>query len=71
MKRAAKASANKNPVEMGETVPPFYIPPRYKLLLKMIETSRNTTRIVRKPIPQKKKEAFAAEAKEISMYLQA
>ena len=69
--RQIKSDANKNPVEMGETIPPFFIPPRYKLMLKMNEVARNNSRINRKPIPKKKQVAFATEAKDIAQYIQA
>ena len=34
--RARKADVNKSPHDMGEELPPFMIPPRYKLIFKYL-----------------------------------
>ena len=57
--RANKANENKSPVDMGEELPPFMIPPRYKLMFKMMQNDRNNTRLHRKEIPLADKEKFA------------
>ena len=46
--RANKANAGKTPNDLGEELPPFMIPPRYKLIFKYMQTHRNATRIQRK-----------------------
>ena len=51
LKREMKSDENKTPLEMGETIPPFYIAPRYKLMFKMIQDNKNSRRLQRKPIP--------------------
>ena len=52
-------------------IPPFFLPARYKLLFKVIEDSKNSTRIGRKPMPDDLKKKFAAHAKEYAEYKQA
>ena len=34
--RANKANEGKSPADMGEELPPFMIPPRYKLIFKFL-----------------------------------
>ena len=57
--RAAKANENKTPADLGEELPPFMIPARYKLLFKFLQQHKNSTRLHRKPIPFDAKQAFA------------
>ena len=59
-----------NTKEEGE-IPPFFLPARYKLLFQIIENSKNSTRIGRKPMPVELKKEFAAHAKEYSEWKQA
>ena len=40
------------PRDIGEEVPPFFLPARYKLLLKCYQDHRNAHRYARKPIPK-------------------
>ena len=56
---------------MGEELPPFMIPPRYKLMFKIMQNDRNNTRLHRKEIPLADKERFAQQAKDWAMYVQA
>ena len=43
--RNAKANAGKTPNELGEELPPFMIPPRYKLIFKYMQAHRNASRL--------------------------
>ena len=54
---------------MGEEVPPFMIPARYKLIFKYLQEHKNAHRLARKPVPLEKKKEFAASAKEYAMYV--
>ena len=58
----------KSPKETGEELPPFFLPPRYKLLYKLYTEGKNSHRVGRKPIPLDAKRAFAAHAKEYQAY---
>ena len=69
--RAKRAEANKTPKDNGEELPPFMIPPRYKLILKFLQSHRNSTRLHRKPIPSEVKSDFAEKAKHYGMYVHA
>ena len=59
------------PKDTGEELPPFFLPPRYKLLFKIMADNKNCTRIGRKPIPDHIKKEFAQHAKEYQEYKQA
>ena len=43
--RANKAEAGKTPIELGEEIPPFLIPPRYKLIFKYLQAHKNARRL--------------------------
>ena len=43
--RARKADENKSPHDLGEELPPFLIPPRYKLMFKYMQTHKNNRRL--------------------------
>ena len=43
--RARKADENKSPHDMGEELPPFLIPPRYKLIFKYMQAHKNARRL--------------------------
>ena len=43
--RANKALEGKTPGELGEEIPPFMIPPRYKLIFKYLEAHKNARRL--------------------------
>lgn len=45
--------------DVQEDIPAFFLPSRYKLLFKMIEDHKNTSRIARKPIPLELKKEIA------------
>lgn len=49
----------KSPKETGEELPPFFLQPRYKLLYKVLQDQKNSTRIARKPMPEALKLEFA------------
>ena len=71
-KRKAEIRAKMQNIKPDEgDIPPFFLPARYKLLFKVIENSKNSTRIGRKPMPDELKKSFAAQAKEYSEYKQA
>mmetsp|Transcript_11818 Transcript_11818/g.19974 ORF Transcript_11818/g.19974 Transcript_11818/m.19974 type:complete len:99 (+) Transcript_11818:200-496(+) len=61
--------AGKSPFEMGEEVPPVFMPQRAKLMLKFAQTVRNSTRLHRKKVPLDKIRAFGAEAREFAQYV--
>ena len=69
--RARKAEADKAPHERGEEISPFFLPARYKLILKFMQEHKNSRRLQRKPMPQEKKDWFAEKSKARSMYVQA
>ena len=43
--RAKKTDEGKSPNDMGEELPPFMIPPRYKLIFKYLQANKNATRL--------------------------
>ena len=47
------------PKDIGEEQPPFFMPARYKLLLKCYQEARNSNRFTRKPIPEALKLEYA------------
>ena len=61
--RARKMDEGKSPKDKGEELPPFFIPPRYKLMFKYMQGIKNSSRLHRKPIPSERKKEFGAEAK--------
>ena len=67
--RASKGDVNKTPLDTGEELPPFLIPPRYKLMFRMMQDARNTGRLQRKEIPVEKRKEFAQKAREYAMYV--
>ena len=69
--RARKADEGKSPKDKGEELPPFFIPPRYKLLFKYMQNVKNASRLHRKPIPSKRKREFGNDAKEFAQYVHA
>jgi hypothetical protein len=52
------------PRDTGEEQPPFFMPARYKLLVKCYQEARNSNRFSRKPIPDPVKLEFAKKSKE-------
>jgi len=56
--RRAAMGGVKTPKEMGEEQPPFFLPPRYKLMFKVLTQNKNCTRIGRKPMPDDVKADF-------------
>ena len=53
---------------MEEEQPPFFIPARYKLLLKCYQDLRNANRFSRKPMPDKVRQEYITRSKEYNMY---
>jgi len=51
-----------------EEVPPFFMPARYKLLMKVMEDHKNSMRLGRKPMPVEVRTNLAAVAKEYSEF---
>merc|ERR1711865_810192 len=60
----------KTPKEMGEEQPPFYLPPRYKLMFKVLTANKNCTRIGRKPMSDDLMADFVKQSKEYHAYKQ-
>mmetsp|Transcript_32965 Transcript_32965/g.40781 ORF Transcript_32965/g.40781 Transcript_32965/m.40781 type:complete len:97 (-) Transcript_32965:954-1244(-) len=54
--------------DSGEEIPPFFMPQRYKLLYKVMEDHKNSSRLGRKPMPMEAKQRLAAAAKEYSEF---
>ena len=69
--RARKTDAGKTPNDLGEELPPFMIPPRYKLIFKFMQAHRNASRIQRKQIPLDVTSKFAQKAKDHAQYVHA
>jgi hypothetical protein len=57
-----------SPKDLGEEMPPWYLPPRYKLFFKAMTENRNQTRISRKPMPDNVKAEFVKHSKEFHAY---
>lgn len=57
-----------NVKDSGEEVPPFFMPQRYKLLYRVMEDAKNSTRLGRKPMPVEVREKLAAVSKEYSEF---
>lgn len=66
MKRDKMASTSVK--DSGEEVPPFFLPQRYKLLYKVMEDHKNSSRLGRKPMPQEVKDNLAAVSKEYNEF---
>ena len=60
--RAKLADKDKSPLELGEEIPPFFIPARYKLIFKYLQAQKNSRRLQRKELPVAKKEELAERA---------
>ncbi len=56
------------PKDIGEELPPFYMPARYKLMIKCLNEFRNSNRISRKPMPDAVREEFVRRSKEYQAY---
>ena len=56
------------PRDIGEEQPPFFMPVRYRLLVKCLQESRNSNRFSRKPMPDAVRLEYARRAKEYNMY---
>ena len=56
------------PRETGEEQPPFFMPARYKLLVKCYQEFRNSNRFSRKPMPEAVRVEFAKRSKEYQQY---
>ena len=56
------------PRETGEEQPPFFMPVRYKLLVKCYQEFRNSNRFSRKPMPEAVRTEFAKRSKEYQQY---
>ena len=56
------------PREIGEEQPPFFMPVRYKLLVKCYQDIRNSNRFSRKPMPEEKRLELARRSKEYNIY---
>ena len=46
-----KQGGLQTPRDIGEEQPPFYMPARYRLLVKCLQEYRNSNRFSRKPMP--------------------
>lgn len=55
---------------MGEEVPQLFSPQRTKLLFRMLQDNKNSTRIYRKPMPLDVKLDFAKKSKEYHAFKQ-
>jgi hypothetical protein len=51
-----------------EEIPPFFMPMRYKLLMKVMEDHKNSMRLGRKPMPVEVRTELAKVAKEYSEF---
>lgn len=58
----------KSPKDTGEELPPFFLPPRYKLMYKVLQDHKTCARIGRKPVPDDVKLKFAEASKEYNAY---
>ena len=56
------------PRDTGEEQPPFFMPARYKLLVKCYQEFRNSNRFSRKPMPDAVRLEFARRSKEYQQY---
>ena len=56
------------PRDTGEEQPPFFMPARYRLLVKCYQENRNSNRFSRKPMPEELRLDFARRSKEYNMY---
>ena len=56
------------PRETGEEQPPFFMPARYKLLVKCYQEFRNSNRFSRKIMPEAVRLEFAKKSKEYQQY---
>ena len=56
------------PRDIGEEQPPFFMPARYRLLVKCYQEFRNSNRFSRKPMPDDVRIEFARRSKEYQMY---
>jgi hypothetical protein len=57
-----------SPKDLGEEMPSWFLPARYKLYFKAVTENRNSNVIVRKPIPKDIKAEFAKHSKEYHAY---
>ena len=64
----AKQAGVMTPRDIGEEQPPFFMPMRYRLLVKCLQESRNSNRFSRKPMPDAVRLEYARRAKEYNMY---
>ena len=64
----ARAGGMLTPRDTGEEQPPFFMPARYKLLVKCYQEFRNSNRFSRKPMPEAVRVEFARRSKEYQMY---
>ena len=56
------------PRDTGEEQPPFFMPARYRLLVKCYQEFRNSNRFSRKPMPEAVRAEFVKRSKEYNMY---
>ena len=64
----ARQGGQPGPREIGEEQPPFFMPVRYRLLVKCYQESRNSNRFTRKPMPDAVRLEFAKRSKEYQQY---
>ena len=66
--RKRLAMTIKTPQDLGEDIPLFYTPARYKLLVKCYAEAKGNTRFGRKPMPPELKKEFIQRSKEYNQY---
>ena len=64
----ARAGGMPTPRDTGEEQPPFFMPARYRLLVKCYQEFRNSNRFSRKPMPDAVRLELAKRSKEYQMY---
>jgi len=57
-----------NVKDSGEEIPPFFMPQRYKLLYKVMEDHKNSSRLGRKPMPLEVKQKLGQVAKDYNEF---
>ena len=67
-RRDRASSGVVSPKDIGEELPPFFMPQRYKLLFKMVQDQHNSNFPARKPMPPALKREFAEKSKEYHAY---
>ena len=64
----SRAGGMLTPRDTGEEQPPFFMPARYRLLVKCYQEFRNSNRFSRKPMPDAVRLELAKRSKEYNMY---